>query len=200
MARIIALLASAALTASLSAPAFAAPDPQPSVPMLTPMTARDVAEACPGTARFALALVRGASLVEATEARPAFAACAAQPRLAGYEWKTEAANLALGGCELTIGIATGDVAALRRAAAVTADLRSSSLATDDQIREWTIIPDAFNSVSRKPVFNGYVTYRVGDSLIPRRPFTTDQTMVTNAAYVNVAARRGEAWIHTAASS
>jgi hypothetical protein len=177
----------------------AAAEPQ-AIPMLTPLAARDVVDACPGTERFAAVLVRGATAAEASDARTAFAACAAQPRLPGFEWKTEAANLALAGSELTVGLATNDAGAIRRAVDATNDLRALSLATDDQIREWRVIPDTFNSVSRRPITQGYMTYHVGDSLTPRRPFTTDQIIVTDAAYVNLAARRSEAWIHTVSAS
>jgi hypothetical protein len=192
-----AILGAAVLAVSLGTAAAAESQ---AIPMLTPLAARDVIDACPGTELFAAALIRGATVAEARDARTAFAACAAQPRLPGFEWKTEAAHLALAGSELTVGLATNDAAAIQRAVDATKDLRTLSLATDDQIREWRVIPDTFNSVSRRPITAGYMTYRVGDSLIPRKPFTTDQIMVTNAAYVNLAARRSEAWIHTASES
>jgi hypothetical protein len=195
-----AILGAAVLTLSLGATAMATTAPPNATPMLTPLAARDVVDACPGTERFAAALIRGATIAEATDARTAFAACAAQLRLPGFEWKTEAAKLALAGSELTVGLATNDAAAVQRAVDATKDLRTLSLATDDQIAEWRVIPDTFNSVSRRPITAGYTTYRVGDSLTPRPPFTTDQIIVTDAAYVNLAARRSDAWIHTVSES
>ncbi len=185
------------MAVALGTTATAGPE---ATPMLTPLAARDVVDACPGTERFAAALIRGATAAEARDARVAFADCAAQPRLPGFEWKTEAAHLALAGSELTVGLATNDAGAIRRAVDATNDLRALSLATDDQIREWRVIPDTFNSVSRRPITLGYMTYRVGDSLTARRPFTTDQIIVTSAAYVNLAARRTDAWIHTISTS
>jgi hypothetical protein len=172
--------------------------PQPGdapIPTLTPVAARDVADACPNTASFASALVRGASAGEAASARAAFAACASQTRLPGFEWKTEAASLALGAADLTLGIRNNDAAALRRAADETSGLRSLSVARDDEVRTWTTIPDFLDPHTRLPASLGYVPIVPGESLESRPPYRRDASIVTAAAYVNLAARLGIAWIH-----
>lgn len=191
------LVAITAMGLSLGTTAFA---DLAASPMLTPLAARDVSDACPGTDASAAALVRGATLDEALIARKAFAPCASQTRLPGYEWKTESAKLALAGADLTIGLATNDSGALQRAIDETNDLRSLSLATDEQVRSWRVIPDFFDNLTKRPESYGYVAAAPGDSLKGRRPFVRDQIIVTSAAYVNVAARTGQAWIHTVAQS
>ena len=164
-------------------------------PTLTPINARDAAAACPGTARYADALVQGIGRADAHAARPLFAACAAQKRLPGYLWKTDAANLALGAIDLSLGILERDQAALRRAADETADMRSRSLATDEQVRAWTFIPDYVLPNTRTPATVPYVKASASIEVSSRRPFA-DGLSAENAAYVNVAARTGTAWITT----
>ena len=171
------------------APAEPGADAAP-IPTLTPVAAHNVVEACPNTDAFAAALVRGATVAEAGAARTAFTACAAKPRLPGFEWKTEAANLALGAADLTLGIRNGDRDALRRAVDETSALRSLSFARDDEVRAWTTIPDLLDPHTRLPVSLGYVPITPGGSLQARPPYRRDMSIVTAAAYVNLAARLG----------
>jgi hypothetical protein len=175
--------------AVLAAPLAAGP------PMLTPIAARDIAAACPGTSAFAYELVRGISGPDAAAAEPAFNACASTARLPGYHWKTEAANLALAAVLLTRGLIDHDAALTRRAAALTDDLRSRSIATDDDVRRWNAIPDRFDRKRSELVLLGFVPTRPDNSLLAR-PQYGERPWTENAAYINVAAQMDDAWIRT----
>ncbi|HTD36128.1 MAG TPA: hypothetical protein VK669_01345 [Candidatus Limnocylindrales bacterium] len=187
--RVVSLLGIAVLALPVAA---GAAEPQ-APPTLTPIVAHDVGDACPGTARYAEALVRGIGRADAVAARPLFAACAAKTRLPGFLWKTDAANVALGAVDLSLGVLDRDAAAMRRAAGETSDLRSRSVSTDEQVRGWTIIPDyAFRNETRT---FAYLPATPANAQLARRPFT-DDFAAENAAYINVAARTGTAWITT----
>jgi hypothetical protein len=183
------LIAVAIVAAPLAAVAADSQAP----PTLTPIAARDVADACPATARYAQALVGGITRRDARAARPLFAACAAEPRLPGYLWKTNAANLALGAVDLSLGVLDRDDAAFRRAVAETADLRSRSLSTDAQVHAWTVIPDYLLPNTHEPATLAYLPLPPSNAQLQRPPFINGFE-AENAAYVNVAARTGTAWI------
>ena len=70
-------------------------------PTLTPLVARDVAAACPGTTAYAEALVRGITDTEALAAAPLFDACAARSRRDVLDWPNEAASTAVGAIYLS---------------------------------------------------------------------------------------------------
>jgi hypothetical protein len=148
-------------------------------PMLTPGVAAAVAAGCPGTRPYAEALVRGITDADAAVAAPKFAACAKPVRLFENQWKNDAANVALGAVELSRGLLQHDAGLLRRAADATEELRSKAHVTDAVVRTWPVIPD-------------FVDIRTGvvyaDCL--------GGSIAINAAYVNVAARAGTAWVAT----
>jgi hypothetical protein len=163
-------------------------------PTLSPIVAHNVADACPGTDAYARALVQGIARADAVAARPLFAACAAESRLPEFRWKTDVANVALGAVDLSLGVIDRDAAALQRANAETRDLRSLSPARDDEVREWTFIPDyLLPGPLHGPMTFAYLPVTPANAQIARRPNSDDAT-AENAAYVNVAARAGTAWI------
>ncbi len=159
--------------------AFAAADPA-APPMLTPSMARTVASACPQAAVYADELVRGITRAEAKAATPLLTSCAREIRLFIHQWKNDAANIALAAVELSRGLLDRDPALLRAAADATRDLRRASRASDDQVREWTIIPDYFDVARNELVVEPHPACGISP--------------VANATYINVAARTGAAWI------
>jgi hypothetical protein len=156
-------------------------------PALAPSVAQLVAAACPGTGRYADALVRGISKAEADAAAPALARCAAQIRLPEFRWKTNAAELGRAAVALSQGLLDHDAAQLRRAADATRDLSRNSRAPDAEVRTWTVIPD-FYDVAR------------GEAVVVDAPRSCADATVANAAYINLAARTGTAWIDTPRSA
>jgi hypothetical protein len=172
-----AIVAAAVLAASLAGSGTADEDEAP--PMLTPDIAAAVSGLCPGTQRYAEALVRGITDDDAVAAEPLFASCSAKIRRGAVD---RYATVALAAVHLSRGLLNHDAALLRRAEAETAGWRALSMATDAQIRTWDVIPDGYNWVTRV----AYV------STVPCRNWGVD----TVADYINVAARTGGAWIHT----
>ncbi len=164
-------------------------------PMLTPIAVRDISDACPGSGAFARELVGGIGEADAIPAERAFTACAAQARLPGYRWKTEAANLALAAVELSRGLMLHDAALTRRAASLTDDLRARSIATDADVRRWSAIPDRFDQRRSEIILLGYVPV-VPENAMLRRPEFGERPWTSDAAYINVAAQQDDAWIHT----
>jgi hypothetical protein len=164
-------------------------------PTLTPIAARDVSDACPGTKHFAQALISGITRDDAHIARPLFASCAAQWRLPEYLWKTDAANLALGAVDLSLGVLDNDQAALLRAVDETADLRSRSLATDEQIHSWNVIPDYTLPYTHEAATIAYLPLPPYNAQTQRPPFSKGFE-AENAAYIYIAAQTATPWIHT----
>ena len=151
-------------------------------PMLTPQTAADVAAACPEAQTFAHALVRGITLAQAAAATLPLSRCAGATRLPQFQWKNANAGLALAAVELSQGVLTRDPANFKRAAAATRYMRDQSAATDSEIRGWDQLPDAFDLLHRQEiVYSGDAC--AGD-------------IYENAAYLNLAAQSGKAWIVT----
>ncbi|HEX3465620.1 MAG TPA: hypothetical protein VHS78_16340 [Candidatus Elarobacter sp.] len=150
-------------------------------PTLTPLVANAVAAACPGTDRYAQALVRGIGERDATAAAPAFDACAASARHDYSDFRRHLASTAVGAAYLSLALLRHDPALLRRSIDATAELRSYVRASDDDIRRWPIIPDSLAPH--------------GDTLIVRTDCAPPYPE-TDAAYINVAAHAGSAWIST----
>ena len=159
-------------------PAWALADDQ-APPTLTPAVANTVAAACPGTRTYADALVRGITRAAADAAAPRFAACAKQIRLFENQWKNDVASLALGAVELSRGLLENDSALLRHAVDATAVLRSETRFSDAEVRAWQFIPDSVDADDGSPIQN-----------------CARSSLYVNAAYVNVAARAGTAWVRT----
>jgi hypothetical protein len=172
------VLSAAALALALPQAARAAEAQAPTT--LTPAVAREVAAACPEGARYAGLLVRGITGADAATATPVFERCAAQIRLPEAQWKTAAARVALAAVELSRGLLAHDPALLRRAADETRDLRSQSFASDADVRSWSVIPDYYDAQQRQIVLDD--------------PSACARGYADNAAYINVAARAGTAWI------
>jgi predicted metal-binding protein len=150
--------------------------------VLTPLIARQLAVACPGTARFAEALAMGSDAVQAAAGAQLFENCAGNGRRERAEARRIIASAAAGAAHLALGVLRNDAAELQRSIDATAELRADVPLSDDQIRRWSAIPDAIDMERRKLlVANGCA---VGDPAV-------------TAAYVNVAARQGTAWISAA---
>jgi hypothetical protein len=192
--RVLAYVFGAAVLAAAS-PAIAGRPEAQAPPMLSPAVARDVADACPGTAAAAAALVRGITSREAAAAEPAFAKCAARDLSRGFLWKRDAATVALAATQLSRGLLDHDAGLLHRAADATAELRSRSLATDDQIRAWPVIPDSFDVKRNEIVAYDYIP-RIWDNANRERSPYYVGSIIPDAAYINVASRSGDAWIRT----
>lgn len=190
---IVTVLAAAVLAAAAPASGGAAGVHAP--PLLTPQVAIEVGDACPGTIMHAAALVRGMTRAEAVAAEPAFSACAAADRLPGFRWKNTAANVALAAVQLTRALIDHDTVLLAHVADATAELRGQTAATDEQIRSWTSIPDYFDSVLKRPVDVQYLTIDPNNAANPRETMLIGP-WIADAAYMNLAARSGEAWITT----
>jgi hypothetical protein len=174
-------LSAVSAVAALSAPAAAAGTLY-APPTLTPLVAREVIASCPGTARYAAALVDGISETDAAAAAPLFDACAASHRRDVSNELRQAASTAVGATYLALGTLRHDPALLRRAVDATAELRSQNVYADDAtVRAWTIIPDQYDA-------RGHV-------LVVRTDCPTG-TLIDDATYVNVAAHAGGAWIAT----
>jgi hypothetical protein len=154
-------------------------------PVLTPPLARQLVVACPGTARYADALARGSGEADAAAAASQFENCAGAARRARTEARRQIASTAAGAAYLTLGLLRHDAAMLQRAVDATAELRALLPLSDDQVRRWTAIPDAVDLKRRK-------------LLIATECAIGDPTLA--AAYVNVAARDGSAWIAVARPS
>lgn len=149
-------------------------------PMLTPEVAADVAVACPAAQTFANALVRGVTLAQASAALPVLTDCANAIRLPELRWKNSVAAVGLAAAQLSAGILSHDSALLKSAAAATRYLREQSAASDTDVLAWDQIPDAFDVGSRRGVvFAGQ---------------SCSGEIFENAAYLNVAASSGRAWI------
>lgn len=193
--RVFGLLLSATVLAAIASPALAGSPEAMAPPMLSPIVARDVADACPGTRGYADALVRGITNREAVAAEPVFAACAAPLRFSGFRWKTDAATVALAAVRLSRGLLNHDAELLRRAASGSSELRARTGATDAQIRAWPVIPDYFAWANSELVAYDYLPLIANNANREREPFV-NSPIVQDAAYINVAARTGEAWILT----
>lgn len=186
MRRLLASVAGLAVVAAGQfVPALAAPGAAP--PVLTPAVAARVAAACPGTAPYAAALVRGATEAELVAAAPVLETCRAAVRFPHLQWKNDAAALGLAAVELSRGLLDRDPAQFQRAVFATNALRAESTASDAQIRAWSAIPDYVNPA------DGHV-FVAADGV-----FCGDDGAL-NAAYINVAARAGAAWVETPRTS
>ena len=188
----VCVLTAAVLAAGCPALAAAAAEKGP--PLLTPVASRDLADACPGSRRFAQGLLTGITAGDAAAAIPLLEACAAQVRLPGFRWKSDVATLGVAAAELTRGLLTNDQTLLRRAASSSADLRAHSFATDEQVREWTEIPDGFSTRDGSYVDDYFPLAQSNAST--ERPQFAFGPWIQDAAYVHVAANLGNAWIHT----
>jgi hypothetical protein len=151
-------------------------------PTLTPLVARDVAYACPGTAKYAGELVRGITEVDAAAAAPLFDACAAGAKRDSTDVRRHLASTAVGAAYLSLGLLRHDPALLRRSIDATAEVRSNFLiASDDDVRHWTVIPDQWDPRRRELILR---------TDCPVAAFAPDAT------YINVAAHAGNAWVTT----
>jgi hypothetical protein len=175
--RIVSILGAVVLSAVPLA-ALGAGDHAP--PTLTPLAARALSAACPGTSAYADALVRGAAAAEAAAAAPLFDSCAAAAHRDFDRRRETAANVGVGAAYLSRGLLGHDAAMLRRAIDATASLRSGVPATDETIRQWPIIPDEYDVLRHQVVIR----------------LDCNAGVAPNAAYINVAARQGSAWIAT----
>jgi hypothetical protein len=177
-ARVLSILGAVVLAAGSPLSVQASDAQAPPTP--TPLVARDVATACPGTSGYADALARGATAEEASAAAPLFDACARSAHRDFYPLRESAANVAVGAAYLSRGVLNHDPAMLRRAIDATAALRAYVRANDETIRRWPIIPDEYDARSQEVVIRTDCAHSWG----------------ANAAYINVAAHQGSAWITT----
>jgi hypothetical protein len=184
----------AAAVLATGCPALSAAAGEKGPPLLTPVAARDLGDACPGAERYAKGLLTGLTADAAAAAVPLFDACAGQVRLPGFKWKTDVATLGLAAAQLTRGLLNHDQMLLSRAARLTSDLRSRSFARDDQVRAWTEIPDGF-SPNADMYFNDYYPLATNNASGERPEFGFGP-WIQDAAYIHVAANLGDAWIHT----
>jgi hypothetical protein len=148
-------------------------------PTLTPLVARDVAGVCPGTARYALALTWGITERDAAAAAPLFDACAASLRHGVSDLRRQIASTAVGATYLSLGLLRHDPALLRRSIDATAEVRNSYLVSDEDIRRWPVIPDEYDVRHREAIV---------------RTDCSDGGLGPDAAYINVAAHAGSAWV------
>jgi hypothetical protein len=176
--RVVSAFGAAGLIAVSPLTALAADPHAP--PTLTPLVAQSVAATCPGTAKYADALVRGITDADALVAAPLFDACAAGARRDFFNWSNELASTAVGAVYLSRGLLNNnDPALLQRAIDATARLRSRNSWPDELVRQWPIIPDEFDARRREAII---------------RLDCPSGTWVADATYINVAARSGAAWI------
>ncbi|HEX3465622.1 MAG TPA: hypothetical protein VHS78_16350 [Candidatus Elarobacter sp.] len=150
--------------------------------MLTPLVARQLAVACPAAARYADALVRGSDADEAAAGAQLFEDCAGLGRRQKAEARRQIASTAAGAAYLALGVLRHDTAALQHAIDATAELRAYVPLSDEQIRRWSAIPDAIDMERHKLLISN--ACGLGDPVV-------------TAAYVNVAAHEGTAWITAA---
>ncbi|HTD35733.1 MAG TPA: hypothetical protein VK665_18940 [Candidatus Elarobacter sp.] len=168
------------LVASALSPARAEEPHAP--PLLTPLIARQLAVACPGTARYADALATGSGAADAAAAARLFENCAGDGRRQRAEARRMIASAAAGAAHLAVAVLRHDPVELQRSIDATAELRADVPLSDDQIRRWSAIPDAIDMERRKLLIANDCA--IGDPAV-------------TAAYINVAARRGTAWISVA---
>ena len=175
--RVVSLLGIAVLALPVAAPAFAA-EPAHAPATLTPLVARDVGYACPGTERYARALVTGITENDAAAAAPLFDACAAAAKHDSSDWRRHLASTAVGAAYLSLALLRHYPSLLRRSIDATDELHRDAGISDDDIRQWSIIPDDY---------------------VPRRHTLIVRTdcpagaVTLDAAYLNVAAHAGSAW-------
>jgi len=174
--RVLSILGALVLTAGnpLSAHATEAQAP----PMLTPLVARDVAAACPGTGTYTDALVRGATAEQAAAAAPLFETCAISLHRR-FPWREPPVHVAAGAAYLSRGLLETDPVMLQHAIGATGALRSRVSLTDDAVRRWTIIPDDYDARRHEEVI---------------RTDCPASMWLADATYINVAARQGSAWV------
>lgn len=174
----IAVLALSVASIGLSAaPAFGA-EPARAPATLTPLVARDVAYACPGTERYARALVTGITETDAAAAAPLFDACAAAAKHAYDDRRRHLASTAVGAAYLSLALLRHDPSLLRRSIDATDELHRYAGVSDDDIRRWPIIPDEL--AARR------------NTLVVRTDCPAGNVQL-DAAYLNVAAHAGAAW-------
>jgi hypothetical protein len=174
-----AAIALATLFSMLGTIAPALADDPHAPPMLTPSAAADIALACPEAKGSADALVLGITLAQANAALPLLMHCATEVRFAELRWKNMYAAVGVAAVQLSQATLTNDSALFRHVADLTNGTRAVSPASDAVIRSWTAIPDAYDA--SKQLASDY-SDRCGGNL------------VSNVAYLNVAARTGSAWI------
>jgi hypothetical protein len=150
-------------------------------PTLTPLIARDVAAACPGTAAYAEELARGIGERDAATAAPLFDACAARMRHGYSDLRRRVASTAVGATYLSLGLLRHDPGLLRKSIDATAEVRGMFPATSDEIHQWSVIPDAYDRMHRRLVVRTDC------------PFGG---LAEDASYINVAAHDGSAWVTT----
>ncbi len=173
---VVSVLAAALLAAGVPAIGGAANDQAP--PMLTPLVAKQVAAACPGTAVYAQALVRGISEAQAALAGPLFDRCAASLRHDSDDAARNAASTAVGAVYLSRGLLTHDPAFFQRAIDATDAQRRVARLSEETVRAWPVIPDYFDSRQRVAVIS----------------LDCDFSLAVDATYIYFAARSGTAWI------
>lgn len=173
---VVSVLAAAVLAAGVPAIGGAAGEQAP--PTLTPLVAKQVAAACPGTATYAQALVRGISDAQAALAAPLFDRCAASLRHDHDDAARNAASTAVGAVYLSRGLLTHDPAFFARAIDATDAQRRGARLSEETVRAWPIIPDYFDSRERVA------------GISPSCVFSPE----LDAAYIYFAARSGAAWI------
>lgn len=150
-------------------------------PTLTPLIARDVAAACPGTAAYAEELARGIGERDAAVAAPLFDACAARMRHGFSDLRRRVASTAVGATYLSLGLLRRDPALLRKSIDATAEVRGMFPAANDEIRQWSVIPDLYDPTHRRLVVRTDCPFGgLGE----------------DASYINVAAHDGNAWVTT----
>ncbi|MDB5042871.1 MAG: hypothetical protein JWN27_3597, partial [Candidatus Eremiobacteraeota bacterium] len=82
----------------------------------------------------------------------------------------------------------------------TAELRGRSLATDGDVERWRVIPDRFDEQRNEPIVYDTVLVPPLNAEQTRNVFHGADRWIANAAYLNVAAREGRAWITTPRTS
>jgi hypothetical protein len=173
---VVSVLAAAVLAAGVPAIGGAADAQAP--PMLTPLVAKQVAAACPGTATYAQALVRGISEAQAALAAPLFDRCAASLRHDFDDAVRNAASTAVGAAYLSRGLLTHDPAFFQRAIDATDGQRRDARLSEETVRAWSVIPDYFDSDERIA------------GISPNCGFSP----ALDATYIYFAARGRTAWI------
>lgn len=151
-------------------------------PVLTPALVRQLGSACPGAAPYADALARGSDEADAAAAAQLFENCAGDGRRQHAEARRFIASAAAGGAYLALGLLRHDPAMLRRSIDATDEMRRAVPVSDEQIRRWSTIPDAIDMEHHKLLI--VTTCGIGDPSVA-------------AAYINVAAHDGAAWITAA---